>query len=68
MSDQAVRPGNPGEDREEGSRTMSTLDPVAVFRTESAECLEAIEAGLLDLTHQDGTSARPWNLLVARSR
>ncbi|TBY77445.1 chemotaxis protein CheA [Rhizobium leguminosarum] len=31
---------------------MSTLDPVAVFRTEAAECLEAIEAGLLDLTHQ----------------
>ncbi|TAU77860.1 chemotaxis protein CheA [Rhizobium ruizarguesonis] len=30
---------------------MSTLDPVAVFRTEAAECLEAIEAGLLDLTH-----------------
>ncbi|MBY3118180.1 chemotaxis protein CheA [Rhizobium laguerreae] len=31
---------------------MTTLDPVAVFRTEAAECLEAIEAGLLDLTHQ----------------
>ncbi|MGO4355508.1 chemotaxis protein CheA [Rhizobium sp. RAF36] len=31
---------------------MSTLDPVAVFRMEAAECLEAIEAGLLDLTHQ----------------
>ncbi|MBB3395166.1 MULTISPECIES: chemotaxis protein CheA [unclassified Rhizobium] len=31
---------------------MSTLDPVAVFRTEAAECLETIEAGLLDLTHQ----------------
>ncbi|MBY5460319.1 chemotaxis protein CheA [Rhizobium leguminosarum] len=31
---------------------MSTLDPVAVFRTEAAECLEAIEGGLLDLTHQ----------------
>ncbi|MBX5131724.1 chemotaxis protein CheA [Rhizobium lentis] len=31
---------------------MSTLDPVAVFRTEAAECLEAIETGLLDLTHQ----------------
>lgn len=31
---------------------MSSLDPVAVFRTEAAECLEAIEAGLLDLTHQ----------------
>ncbi|NKK69813.1 chemotaxis protein CheA [Rhizobium leguminosarum bv. viciae] len=31
---------------------MSTLDPVAIFRTEAAECLEAIEAGLLDLTHQ----------------
>lgn len=31
---------------------MSTLDPVAVFRIEAAECLEAIEAGLLDLTHQ----------------
>ncbi|MHC2359931.1 chemotaxis protein CheA [Rhizobium leguminosarum] len=31
---------------------MNTLDPVAVFRTEAAECLEAIEAGLLDLTHQ----------------
>ncbi|WP_454851512.1 chemotaxis protein CheA [Rhizobium binxianense] len=30
---------------------MSSLDPVAVFRTEAAECLEAIEAGLLDLTH-----------------
>ncbi|MBX4957868.1 chemotaxis protein CheA [Rhizobium lentis] len=30
---------------------MSTLDPVAVFRMEAAECLEAIEAGLLDLTH-----------------
>ncbi|SCB59434.1 two-component system, chemotaxis family, sensor kinase CheA [Rhizobium aethiopicum] len=33
---------------------MSTLDPVAVFRMEAAECLEAIEAGLLDLTHQLG--------------
>jgi two-component system chemotaxis sensor kinase CheA len=31
---------------------MSTLDPVAVFRIEAAECLETIEAGLLDLTHQ----------------
>ncbi|MDC9811711.1 chemotaxis protein CheA [Rhizobium binxianense] len=31
---------------------MSTLDPVAVFRMEAAECLEAIEAGLLDLTHE----------------
>jgi two-component system chemotaxis sensor kinase CheA len=31
---------------------MSSLDPVAVFRTEAAECLEAIEAGLLDLTHK----------------
>ncbi|MBY3599077.1 MULTISPECIES: chemotaxis protein CheA [Rhizobium] len=31
---------------------MSALDPVAVFRMEAAECLEAIEAGLLDLTHQ----------------
>lgn len=31
---------------------MSTIDPVAVFRMEAAECLEAIEAGLLDLTHQ----------------
>jgi len=31
---------------------MSTLDPVAVFRMEAAECLETIEAGLLDLTHQ----------------
>lgn len=31
---------------------MSSLDPVAVFRTEAAECLETIEAGLLDLTHQ----------------
>ncbi|MBB3646844.1 two-component system chemotaxis sensor kinase CheA [Rhizobium sp. BK619] len=31
---------------------MSTLDPVAVFRMEAAECLDAIEAGLLDLTHQ----------------
>ncbi|MBB2793454.1 UNVERIFIED_ORG: two-component system chemotaxis sensor kinase CheA [Rhizobium pisi] len=31
---------------------MSTLDPVAVFRMEAAECLEAIEAGLLDLIHQ----------------
>ncbi|EJT04086.1 chemotaxis protein CheA [Rhizobium sp. CCGE 510] len=31
---------------------MTPLDPVAVFRTEAAECLEAIEAGLLDLTHQ----------------
>ncbi|MFS2176507.1 chemotaxis protein CheA [Rhizobium pisi] len=31
---------------------MNTLDPVAVFRMEAAECLEAIEAGLLDLTHQ----------------
>ncbi len=31
---------------------MSTLDPVAVFRMEAAECLEAIEAGLLDLTHR----------------
>ncbi|WP_434711424.1 chemotaxis protein CheA [Rhizobium sp. YTUHZ045] len=31
---------------------MSTLDPVAVFRIEAAECLEAIETGLLDLTHQ----------------
>ncbi|QWW67168.1 chemotaxis protein CheA [Rhizobium sp. WYJ-E13] len=30
---------------------MSSLDPVAVFRTEAAECLEAIEAGLLDLNH-----------------
>ncbi len=30
---------------------MSGLDPVAVFRMEAAECLEAIEAGLLDLTH-----------------
>jgi two-component system chemotaxis sensor kinase CheA len=30
---------------------MSSLDPIAVFRTEAAECLEAIEAGLLDLTH-----------------
>ncbi|MBB4236738.1 chemotaxis protein CheA [Rhizobium esperanzae] len=30
---------------------MSTLDPVAVFRMEAAECLETIEAGLLDLTH-----------------
>ncbi|MFS8144807.1 chemotaxis protein CheA [Rhizobium sp. BR 249] len=30
---------------------MSTLDPVAVFRMEAAECLEAIETGLLDLTH-----------------
>ncbi|MBO9125592.1 MULTISPECIES: chemotaxis protein CheA [unclassified Rhizobium] len=31
---------------------MSSLDPVAVFRTEAAECLEAIETGLLDLTHK----------------
>ncbi|KQV66120.1 chemotaxis protein CheA [Rhizobium sp. Root1220] len=31
---------------------MNTLDPVAVFRMEAAECLEAIEAGLLDLTHR----------------
>lgn len=31
---------------------MSMLDPVAVFRIEAAECLEAIEAGLLDLTHR----------------
>ncbi|RUM09214.1 chemotaxis protein CheA [Rhizobium chutanense] len=31
---------------------MSTLDPVAVFRMEAAECLETIEAGLLDLTHE----------------
>lgn len=30
---------------------MSSLDPVAVFRTEAAECLEVIEAGLLDLNH-----------------
>ncbi|MEF0940636.1 chemotaxis protein CheA [Rhizobium sp. BR 362] len=31
---------------------MSSIDPIAVFRTEAAECLEQIEAGLLDLTHQ----------------
>ncbi len=31
---------------------MSTLDPVAVFRTEAGELLEQIEAGLLDLTHR----------------
>ncbi|WFU08155.1 chemotaxis protein CheA [Rhizobium sp. CB3090] len=31
---------------------MSSTDPIAVFRTEAAECLEQIEAGLLDLTHQ----------------
>ncbi|MBB5572914.1 MULTISPECIES: chemotaxis protein CheA [Rhizobium] len=31
---------------------MNSLDPIAVFRTEAAECLEQIEAGLLDLTHQ----------------
>ncbi len=31
---------------------MSSLDPVSVFRTEAAECLEAIETGLLDLTHK----------------
>ncbi|MEZ2127979.1 MULTISPECIES: chemotaxis protein CheA [unclassified Sinorhizobium] len=31
---------------------MSSPDPIAVFRTEAAECLEQIEAGLLDLTHQ----------------
>jgi two-component system chemotaxis sensor kinase CheA len=30
---------------------MSTLDPIAVFRTEAAELFEQIEAGLLDLTH-----------------
>ena len=30
---------------------MSIPDPVAVFRTEAAECLEQIEQGLLDLTH-----------------
>jgi len=30
---------------------MSFPDPVAVFRTEAAELLEQIEAGLLDLTH-----------------
>jgi two-component system chemotaxis sensor kinase CheA len=31
---------------------MSSPDPIAVFRTEAAECLEQIEAGLLDLTHR----------------
>jgi two-component system chemotaxis sensor kinase CheA len=31
---------------------MSTLDPIAVFRTEAAELFEQIEAGLLDLTHR----------------
>ncbi|MBB4566435.1 chemotaxis protein CheA [Rhizobium leucaenae] len=31
---------------------MSSIDPIAVFRTEAAECLEQIEAGLLDLTHR----------------
>ncbi|AYG60364.1 chemotaxis protein CheA [Rhizobium jaguaris] len=31
---------------------MSSTDPIAVFRIEAAECLEQIEAGLLDLTHQ----------------
>ena len=31
---------------------MISPDPIAVFRTEAAECLEQIEAGLLDLTHQ----------------
>jgi two-component system, chemotaxis family, sensor kinase CheA len=30
---------------------MSNPDPISVFRTEAAECLEQIEAGLLDLTH-----------------
>ncbi|MFM2279550.1 MAG: hypothetical protein RLZZ444_1781, partial [Pseudomonadota bacterium] len=29
---------------------MSNPDPISVFRTEAAECLELIEAGLLDLT------------------
>lgn len=29
---------------------MNNLDPIAVFRTEAAEQLEVIEAGLLDLT------------------
>ena len=29
---------------------MNNLDPIAVFRTEAAEQLELIEAGLLDLT------------------
>ncbi|MDB5556393.1 MAG: cheA, partial [Rhizobium sp.] len=33
---------------------MSFPDPVAVFRTEAAELLEQIEAGLLDLTHDLG--------------
>lgn len=28
---------------------MNDLDPIAVFRTEAAEQLELIEAGLLDL-------------------
>ncbi|TCL69749.1 chemotaxis protein CheA [Rhizobium sp. BK251] len=31
---------------------MSSPDPVAVFRIEAAECLEQIEAGLLDMTHR----------------
>ena len=30
---------------------MSNPDPISVFRTEAAEMLELIEAGLLDLTH-----------------
>jgi two-component system chemotaxis sensor kinase CheA len=29
---------------------MSNPDPISVFRTEAAECLEQIESGLLDLT------------------
>lgn len=37
---------------------MDTLDPIAVFRTEAAEQLEVIEAGLLDLTRDLGDKAQ----------
>jgi hypothetical protein len=39
-----------------------------VFRTEAAECLEAIEAGLLDLTHKldDKMSSMPFSAAFIR--
>ena len=37
---------------------MNNLDPIAVFRTEAAEQLEVIEAGLLDLTRNLGDKAQ----------
>ncbi|MCZ4291486.1 chemotaxis protein CheA [Hoeflea alexandrii] len=37
---------------------MDNLDPIAVFRTEAAEQLEVIEAGLLDLTRDLGDKAQ----------